>query len=73
MTFGDDSESTQFMYDGWVYLASSAVDVANLEMYLNRTMHNGQTVIFGFQCDGYLGLHGEFGSPSEIDQPWCVK
>jgi hypothetical protein len=53
MAFGDDTTSTNFMYDGWVYLTSSATQIANLEMDLYQTMANGQTVIFGFQCDGY--------------------
>ena len=52
-TFDDDSQSTNFMYDGWVYLTNSATYIANLEMDLNQTMPNGQTVIFGVQCDGY--------------------
>lgn len=53
--FGLDTESTHFIYDGWVYLASPSSDIANLEMDLNQVMANGQTVIFGFQCDGYSG------------------
>jgi hypothetical protein len=28
-------------------------NVANLEMDMNQVMANGQTVIYGFQCDGY--------------------
>ena len=53
VAFGDDTESTNFMYDGWVYLNGSSSDVGNIEMDLNQTMPNGQTAIFGFQCDGY--------------------
>ncbi|QNI30329.1 hypothetical protein H7849_14230 [Alloacidobacterium dinghuense] len=52
-TFGDDNESTNFLYDVWVYLNDSAPSIGNLEMDLNQVMPNGQTVIFGFQCDGY--------------------
>jgi hypothetical protein len=51
--FGDDTESTNFLYDTWVYLTSSSSQLANLEMDMNQTMLNGQTAIFGFQCDGY--------------------
>src|SRR5205823_10311744 len=46
---------SNFVYDAWVYLTDSAANIGNLEMDLNQTMPNGQTVIFGFQCDGYTG------------------
>lgn len=55
VVFGADTESMNFVYDGWVYLASPSDGIANLEMDLNQVMANGQTVIFGFQCDGYSG------------------
>ncbi|MGA8159429.1 MAG: hypothetical protein WBD32_03410 [Acidobacteriaceae bacterium] len=54
-SFGDDRTSTEFLYDGWVYISSSSGSIANIEMDLNQTMTNGDTVIFGFQCDGYKG------------------
>jgi len=54
-SFGDDVNATNFVYDGWVYLTSSTSTIANLEMDMNQVMPNGQTVIFGFQCDGYSG------------------
>ncbi|WP_158748691.1 hypothetical protein [Acidobacterium sp. S8] len=54
-SFGDDVNATNFIYDGWVYLTSSTSTMANLEMDMNQVMPNGQTVIFGFQCDGYSG------------------
>lgn len=55
LSFGDDRTSTNFLYDGWVYIASSSGSIANIEMDLNQTMPSGNTVIFGFQCDGYNG------------------
>ncbi len=55
LAFGDDRTSTNFMYDGWVYIASSSGVLANIEMDLNQTMANGNTLILGFQCDGYKG------------------
>lgn len=55
VSFGDDTESTNFLYDTWVYLTSSSSQLGNLEMDMNQTMPNGQTAIFGFQCDGYNG------------------
>jgi len=54
-SFGDDTTSSNFVYDGWVYLDSSSGSIANLEMDVNQTMSNGETVIFGFQCDGWAG------------------
>jgi hypothetical protein len=53
-SFGDDGTSTNFVYDGWVYLNDSSGSIANLEMDLNQVV-NGYTVIFGFQCDGWSG------------------
>jgi hypothetical protein len=53
--FGDDTTSNNFVYDGWVYLNDSSGSIANLEMDTNQTMSNGETVIFGFQCDGWAG------------------
>lgn len=53
VSFGDDTQSTNFFYDAWVYLDSSASHLGNLEMDMNQTMSNGHTAIFGFQCDGY--------------------
>jgi hypothetical protein len=54
-TFGDDTTSSNFVYDGWVYLTNSAGSIANVEMDMNQVMPNGETVIFGFQCDGWNG------------------
>jgi hypothetical protein len=52
-SFGDDTTSSNFVYDGWVYLDNSSGSIANLEMDMNQAMSNGETVIFGFQCDGW--------------------
>jgi hypothetical protein len=53
--FGDDTSSTNFFYDAWIYLPSPSTSIANLELDMNQVMSNGQTVIFGFQCDGWSG------------------
>ena len=50
---GSDQSSSNFVYDTWLYLASPITDIANIEMDLNQVMPNGQTAIFGFQCDGW--------------------
>jgi len=55
VSFGDDESATNFLYDGWVYLTNSSKAVGNVEMDLNQVMSNGETVIFGFQCDGWTG------------------
>lgn len=55
VSFGDDTTSTNFFYDAWVYLPYPSTAIANLEMDMNQVMANGQTVIFGFQCDGWSG------------------
>ncbi|MBV8436094.1 MAG: hypothetical protein JOY95_01100 [Silvibacterium sp.] len=52
-TFGDDESATNFLYDGYIYLDNSASRIGNLEMDMNQVMPNGQTVIFGVQCDGF--------------------
>lgn len=51
--FGADSAATNFTYDARVYIASPSSDIANLEFDMNQVMANGETVIFGVQCDGY--------------------
>ena len=51
--FGNDTAATNFTYDVKVYIASPSTDIANLEFDMNQVMSNGQTVIFGVQCDGY--------------------
>jgi hypothetical protein len=53
VSFGSDTASTNFFYDVWVYLPASPADISNLEFDMNQVMANGQTVIYGFQCDGY--------------------
>jgi hypothetical protein len=53
VSFGADTDSTNFFYDVWVYLPDDSTDISNLEFDMNQVMSNGQTVIYGFQCDGY--------------------
>lgn len=52
-SFGADTSSHNFLYDARVYIASPASDIANIEMDMNQVTANGETVIYGFQCDGY--------------------
>ncbi len=76
VTFGDDTSSTNFLYDAWVYVASPSNDIANLELDVNQVMPNGQTVIFGFQCDGYSGTWGyseNSGTPAKPSPRWLAS
>jgi hypothetical protein len=41
VSFGDDTESTNFLYDTWVYLTSSSSQLGNIEMDMNQTIPNG--------------------------------
>ena len=52
VVYADDTTSTNFVYDGWVWIEAGS-SIANLEMDSNQVLANGQTVIYAFQCDGY--------------------
>jgi hypothetical protein len=71
--FGTDATATNFLYDGWIYLAGPTTGIANIEMDLNQVMPNGQTVIFGFQCDGWSGTWdytANTGTPTKPVDTW---
>ena len=73
VSFGDDTTSTNFFYDVWVYLPAPSTSIANLEMDMNQVMSNGQTVIFGFQCDGWSGtwdFTANTGTPNKPVDTW---
>ncbi|MGA2848681.1 MAG: hypothetical protein ABSE46_06775 [Terracidiphilus sp.] len=53
VSFGADTSAANFLYDAWVYLPSPSTDIANLEFDLNQVVANGDTVIFGIQCDSW--------------------
>jgi hypothetical protein len=72
-TIGSNTSVSNFLYDGWVYIANSASSIANIEMDMNQVMANGQTVIYGFQCDGWTGTWDyteNAGSPSQPEDEW---
>lgn len=52
-SFGADTAAHSFLYEVEIYLDSTSSDIANIEMDVNQVIANGQTVIYGFQCDGY--------------------
>jgi hypothetical protein len=71
--FGTDSKPHNFLYDGWVYLPSPSSDIANLEFDLNEVISNGDTVIYGFQCDGYTNTWdytANAGNPVNYEDTW---
>lgn len=73
VSFGDDTTATHFLYDAWVYLTNSASSIGNLEMDMNQVMPNGQTVIYGFQCDGYSSTWdytANSGTPTKPKDSW---
>ena len=73
VTFASDPNAMNFAYDAWVYLTSSASSIANLEMDMNQVIANGDTIIYGFQCDGYSGTWDyteNSGTPANPSDTW---
>jgi len=73
VVFGNNTEVTNFLYDGWVYVARPSNAIANIEFDMNQVMSNGQTVIYGFQCDGYSGTWdytANEGTPAVPSDVW---
>jgi hypothetical protein len=71
--FGDDTTARNFMYDGWVYLTESSGSIAVIEMDINQVLPNGQTVIFGMQCDSWSGTWDyteNAGTPTAFVDHW---
>jgi hypothetical protein len=76
VTYSDDTSAHNFFYDAWVYFTSSSNDIGNLEMDTNQVMPDGQTVIFGVQCDGYSGnwaYTANIGTPENPQPKWLSK
>lgn len=69
LSWGNDENATNFFYDGWVYLSSSASNMANLEMDMNQVLANGDTVIYGFQCDGYSSTWDYTANSGSVSKP----
>lgn len=71
-SFGSDTQSTHFVYDAQVRIANPSV-AANIEMDLNQVLANGDTVIYGVQCDGYTGTWDytvNSGTPANPIDTW---
>lgn len=50
-----DAKSTTFTIDTWIYF-NNLTNVNNIEIDLNQVMANGNTVIFGLQCNFPRGM-----------------
>ena len=73
VVFGTDTTVTNFLYDTWIRLASPSDDIANLEFDMNQVLDNGDTVIFGVQCDGYSNTWDyttNAGTPGSYVDQW---
>ena len=72
-SFGDDVNATNVIYDAWVYISGSSAHLANIEMDMNQVIPNGDTVIYGFQCDGWHGtwdFSENTGTPTKPSGKW---
>jgi hypothetical protein len=76
VSFSDNTDTKNFLYDVWVYLTSSSSNIGNLEFDVNQTMPNGQTMLMGVQCDGWTG-HWAYtvntGSATNVKPHWVSK
>jgi hypothetical protein len=73
LTIGRESAPKNFLYDTWIYMAGPSSGIANLEMDMNEVIWNGETVIFGVQCDGYSNTWdytANQGSPANYVDTW---
>jgi hypothetical protein len=73
ISWGNDQSVQNFFYDGWVYLTDTAASIANLEVDMNQVVSDGDTIIYGVQCDGYSGTWDyteNAGSPSQPNDTW---
>jgi hypothetical protein len=76
VSFSDNTDTKNFLYDVWVYLTSSSSNIGNLEFDVNQTMPNGQTMLMGVQCDGWTGKWAytvNTGSASNVKPHWVSK
>ena len=72
-TFADDTQASNFLFDAWVYIANPSTAIANLELDLNQVLSNGQTMLYGFQCDGWSGtwdFTANKGTAANFNDQW---
>jgi hypothetical protein len=73
MSFGDDESAHNFHVDMWVYLQNPSTGVQILELDLNQVLSNGQTMLYGFQCNGWTStwdFSTNRGSASKPSPNW---
>jgi hypothetical protein len=71
-SFGKDTAATHFVYEAQIWIDDPS-SIANIEMDMNQVMNNGETVIYGVQCDGYSGTWDytlNVGTPTEPKDHW---
>jgi len=54
LSFGNDTTSTYFVYDTYVYIEDPS-QIGNLELDLNQVLDTGRTVFLATQCAGTSG------------------
>ena len=72
VTYGNDTDARNFVYDAHVWISSGST-ISNLEMDNNQVMRNGDTVIYAFQCSGYNNVweySSNAGTPTHPDVKW---
>jgi hypothetical protein len=72
VSFGKDTAATHFTYSAALWIDDPS-GIANIEMDMNQVLANGDTVIYGFQCDGYSGTWDytlNLGTPTNPDGHW---
>jgi Chitobiase/beta-hexosaminidase C-terminal domain len=72
VTYGNDTDSKNFVYDAQVWISADSV-ISNLEMDNNQVMRNGDTVIYAFQCSGYTNTweySSNAGTPTQPVVKW---
>lgn len=70
--FGADPTATHFLYEADVWITNPAA-AANIEMDMNQVLADGNTVIYGVQCDGYTGTWDytiNSGTPANPVDTW---
>ncbi|HEY3626141.1 MAG TPA: hypothetical protein VGL00_07650 [Terracidiphilus sp.] len=73
VVFDADTTVSNFLYDAWIQLAGPSADIANLEFDMNQVTADGETVIFGVQCDGYSSTWDyttNAGTPENFSDQW---
>jgi hypothetical protein len=66
---GHDGKATHFVLDTYVFFPTPS-QVLNLELDINQSMTNGETVILGTQCSGVTGTWEAAYTSGKLDHWW---